>query len=149
MSVNTHWSITGLTPILGSDLVCSIAFVYTVTDGETTHRKPGTWSIPVGDMDGDGNITFPADYIPYTQLTEAQVLEWLFSTFEPGFKTAVEKAAGEEFDLLKATGSPVLQPPTTPSGIPWAQVVDNIYVEDDAKSETKELYAPPVLPDDL
>lgn len=144
MAVNTHWSVTGLSPIIGTDLVCAIGWQYEIRDESAAHTKGGTWSIPVGDMDGDGNITFPEDYIPYTELTEAQLLDWLFSSFEPGFKSAVETATAEEFDLLKATGSPVLVPPTTPSGLPWKPAADEVYVADDVDPLTGETIEPPL-----
>ena len=61
-----------------------------------------------------------SDYIPYADLTEADVLGWVYNSLIVGDETAAEAKARVEADRTAKVQGQIDRAATTASGVPWA-----------------------------
>jgi hypothetical protein len=60
------------------------------------------------------------DYIPYADLTEADVLNWVYASLVEGDETADEAKARVEANRTAKVQGQIDRAATTASGVPWA-----------------------------
>ena len=60
------------------------------------------------------------DYIPYADLTEADVLGWVYNSLIEGDETAAEAKARVEANRTAKVQGQIDRAATTASGVPWA-----------------------------
>lgn len=105
---NTVWGISNLDRHLPDGDTCPEGAVYTaywtatLEDGGYTASSYG--SIGLGEPN-------PDDFIPFSQLTEEQVLDWVFQTMGPDRVVQVQE---ELYNRIQEQINP-----TEASGIPW------------------------------
>jgi len=95
-----NWTIPTLERELSDGGVIVAHWVCRATDGDYSASSYGT-----------AGFTYDAsspDFVPYDELTEADVLAWVWAD---GFKDATEDALQAKIDAEKN--------PTTASGVPW------------------------------
>jgi hypothetical protein len=112
MTTSFNWNITAMSTL-------------PQVDGETDVVVLAQW-ICVGDQDGttasiDGNSQFTiqqgAPFTPYADLTEAQVMQWVFDVLgEDGINNTQACVQGQIDSILNPPVSPSNQP------LPWATV---------------------------
>ena len=61
-----------------------------------------------------------SDYIPYADLTEADVLGWVYNSLIEGDETAAEAKARVEANRTAKVQGQIDRAATTTSGVPWA-----------------------------
>jgi hypothetical protein len=61
-----------------------------------------------------------SDYIPYADLTEADVLGWVYNSLIEGDETAAEAKARVEANRTAKVQGQIDRAATTASGVPWA-----------------------------
>ena len=61
-----------------------------------------------------------SDFIPYADLTEADVLGWVYDSLIEGDETAAEAKARVEADRTAKVQKQIDAAATTESGVPWA-----------------------------
>lgn len=88
-----------------TDVVFQVFWRYEGTDGTFTTAMSGTTNIPAPD---------PQDFIPYDQLTEATVLDWVQQYTNPA--VWVDYSAQISAWLVAQHNPPVVQLP-----LPWTQ----------------------------
>ena len=79
--------------------------VYTATEGGKLRCDPDPSS---------------SDYIPYADLTEADVLGWVYNSLIEGDETAAEAKARVEADRTAKVQAQIDRAATTASGVPWS-----------------------------
>lgn len=102
------WSVPGVDRKLPDGDVCPEGEVY--AGGWTaTYEKDGQSAYAYG------SVGFPAadpdNYVPYSQLTEAEVLQWIFDILGPEQVTSIEEG-------LKNQVAEALNP-SHANGVPW------------------------------
>ena len=100
MSATMNWTIATLERELADGGVIVAHWRCTASDGDYSASSYGT-----------AGFTYDAsspDFVPYDELTEADVLAWVWAD---GFKDATEDALQAKIDAEKN--------PTTASGVPW------------------------------
>lgn len=118
------WAVTAMTAYPQqageTDVVFSVAWCCTATDGTFTTAVPGS----IG-------VTWQAGtpFTPYDQLTEAQVLQWVFDGL------GAEKLTVEGYAVKGVEDQ--ANPPTVSPPLPWAP----------PSAPPPVITAPPVLPD--
>ena len=60
-----------------------------------------------------------SDFIPYADLTEADVLGWVYASLVEGEETAAEAKARVEADRTAKVQGQIDRAATTASGVPW------------------------------
>jgi hypothetical protein len=95
------WYIPTLERELSDGFVYTAHWRCTATDGEFSASSYGTQGFSQ-DPEAEG-------FVPYDELTEADVLAWVWAE---GFKDATEDALQANIDAQKN--------PTTAAGVPWA-----------------------------
>ena len=100
MSATINWTISTLERELADGGVIVAHWRCTASDGDFSASSYGT-----------AGFTYDAsspDFVPYDELTEADVLAWVWAE---GFKDATEDALQAKIDAEKN--------PTTAAGVPW------------------------------
>jgi hypothetical protein len=95
--MTTTWKINNLDRNTADDLVTTIHWGATASDGDFVASIYNTQQLERGDS-----------FVDYASLTEAKVLEWLWSKVD---KEVVEAALTAQIDAQKA--------PVKASGLPW------------------------------
>ena len=95
-----NWSIPTLERELSDGFVYTAHWRCTATDGDFSASSYGT--------QGFSQDPEAESFIPYEDLTEADVLAWVWAD---GFKDATEDALGAKIEADKN--------PTTAAGVPW------------------------------
>lgn len=85
-----------------TDVVFLVEWLASDTDGVNEARSGGKTTVPIS----EGNFT------PYDQLTEAQVLGWVWNVMGPDAKAALEANLAEQIAYMQ--DPPVVSPP-----LPW------------------------------
>lgn len=99
------WSISQLDRTLPDGVVYTAHWRVSKTDGTASGTVYGTISFPAKD---------PSDptFVPYDQLTEAQVIQWVKDEMGAEQVAAHEASVAAQIDKQKN--------PTTAAGVPWA-----------------------------
>jgi len=100
MAATMNWSISTLERKLSGGGVIVAHWRCTASDGDFSASSYGT-----------AGFTYDAsspDFVPYDQLTEADVLEWVWESVD---KDATEAALAQKIEDQKH--------PTTAAGVPW------------------------------
>lgn len=105
----TNWTVTDLLvkpQVDGlTDVVYIVNWLATDTDGVNEVRKGGKTEVP---------LPAGGTFVPYDQLTEAQVIDWVKSTLGP------EQVAKIEADLTSQLAYSA-NPPVVSLPLPWAE----------------------------
>jgi hypothetical protein len=99
------WSISSLDRALPDGVVTTAHWRVSKTDGAASGSVYGTISLPHKDHDAP-------DFIPYDQLTEAQVIQWVKDEMGANQVAAYEAAVQWQIDAQIK--------PTHASGLPWS-----------------------------
>ena len=99
------WTISSLDRTLPDGMVFTAHWRVSKTDGDASGSVYGTISFPAKDPKDP-------DFIPYDQLTEAQVIQWVKDEMGPNQVAAYEAAVQGQIDAQVN--------PTTASGTPWS-----------------------------
>ena len=99
-----NWTISELNRTLPDGMVYTAHWRVSDTDGNASGSVYGTISFPAKD---------PSDpsFIPYDQLTEAQVLQWVFDAMGADTVAAHEANVAAQIAAQKN--------PTNAAGVPW------------------------------
>lgn len=99
-----QWSISQLDRTLPDGVVYTAHWRVSKTDGDASASVYGTISFPAKD---------PSDptFVPYDQLTEAQVMDWVKDAMGAEQVAAHEASVAAQIDKQKN--------PTTAAGVPW------------------------------
>lgn len=100
-----NWTISSLDRSLPDGVVLTAHWRVSKTDGDASGTVYGTISFPAK------NPADP-DFIPYDNLTEATVIQWVKDEMGADQVTAHEAAVQGQIDAQKT--------PTTAAGVPWA-----------------------------
>jgi hypothetical protein len=100
-----NWTISSLDRALPDGVVLTAHWRVSKTDGDASGTVYGTISFPAKDPND-------ADFIPYDQLTEAQVVQWVKDEMGANQVAAYEAAVQGQIDAQIN--------PTTASGTPWS-----------------------------
>lgn len=100
-----NWTISQLERSLPDGVVLTAHWRVSKTDGDASGTVYGTISFPTKD---------PADpdFVPYQNLTEAQVIQWVKDEMGADTVAAHEAAVQAQIDAQKN--------PTRAAGVPWA-----------------------------
>ena len=114
MAINNTWSVTNMqhTDADGGVFLVYWSMVaasdgtpsYTATDGGKLRCEPDPSS---------------PDYIPYADLTEADVLAWVYESLVQGEETAAEAKARVEADRTAKVQGQIDRANTQANGVPW------------------------------
>jgi hypothetical protein len=114
MTINNTWSVSNMTH---EDSDGGVILVYwsmvAASDG-----TPSYTASEGGKLRCEPDPTSP-DYIPYADLTEADVLEWVYASLVEGEETADEAKARIEADRGAKVQKQIDAAATTASGVPW------------------------------
>ena len=99
-----NWSISQLDRSLPDGCVTTVHWRLSATDGNASGTVYGTISLPSKDPAEPG-------FIPYDQLTEAQVVQWVKDEMGADTVAAHEANVQAQIDAQKN--------PTTAAGLPW------------------------------
>ena len=98
MATTYNWNVVQMDRLTSDGFVVTVHYTVNAVDGDYTASTYGT----VGYTQGEGS------YVPYADLTEAQVVGWVQESLG---KDTVESALAEQIALQK---NPVVE-----SGVPW------------------------------
>ena len=100
-----NWTISQLDRSLPDGVVLTAHWRVSATDGDASGTVYGTISFPAKD---------PSDptFVPYDNLTEAQVIQWVKDEMGGNQVAAYEAAVQGQIDAQKN--------PTTAAGVPWS-----------------------------
>ncbi len=99
------WTISSLDRTLPDGMVFTAHWRVSKTDGNASGSVYGTISFPA-------KSPSDPDFIPYDQLTEAQVIQWVKDEMGADTVAAHEAAVDAQINAQKN--------PTSASGVPWA-----------------------------
>lgn len=100
-----NWSIASLDRTLPDGVIYTAHWRVSKTDGDVSASIYGTIQIPV-------KAVSDPDFIPYEDLTEADVVSWVQNEMGPNQVSAYEAAVQAKIDAQ-------VNPPTA-SGLPWS-----------------------------
>lgn len=114
MAINTTWSVGNLTRIdADGGVIQAVWSLVAVSDGE------GGETATEG---GKARFTYDAsdsDYIAYDDLTEADVLGWIWEQNKEGDETAAEYKARIEADRTAKVQAQIDRKAAQSTGVPW------------------------------
>jgi hypothetical protein len=115
MAITTTWSVTNMQR---TDADGAVFLVYwsmvAASDG-----TPSYTASEGGKLRTTPDASAP-DFIPYADLTEADVLGWVYNSLITGDETAAEAKARVEADRTAKVQKQIDAAATTASGTPWA-----------------------------
>ena len=118
MAINTTWSVNNMTH---NDADGGVILVYwscvAASDGDPSYS-----ATEAGKLRLDPDPSSP-DYIPYADLTENDVLDWVYDSLIEGDETADEAKARIEADRDAKVQKQIDAAATTESGVPWNEPV--------------------------
>ena len=97
--MNYTWNVVQMDRLTSDGFVVTVHYTVNAVDGDYTANTYGT----VGYTQGEGS------YVPYADLTEAQVVGWVQESLG---KDTVEAGLAAQIDALKN--------PVQEAGVPWA-----------------------------
>ena len=119
MAINNTWSVSDMTHI---DADGGVILVYwsmvAASDG-----TPSYTASDGGKLRCEPDATSP-DFIPYADLTEADVLGWVYTSLIEGDETAAEAKARVEANRDGKVEKQIAAAATTAQGLPWATTLD-------------------------
>ena len=113
MAINTTWSVNNMTHNDADGGVILVYWSCTATDD-----VEGCSAVEAGKLRLDPDPSSP-DYIPYADLTENDVLDWVYNSLIEGDETADEAKARIEADRDAKVQKQIDAAATTESGVPW------------------------------
>ena len=115
MAINTTWSVNDMTH---KDADGNVILVYwscvAARDG-----SPSYSATEAGKLRTEGDPSSP-DYIPYADLTEADVLGWVYESLVEGDETPAEAKARVEANRTAKVQAQIDRANTQSDGLPWA-----------------------------
>ena len=109
MTIQYIWGITKIkaypTVEDKTNVICTVEWKLTVTNGEYNKQILGLISIPVGDLE---------TFTPYDQLTEEQVLGWVHDVMGPDQIAQLEAGILDQLEQM-------INPPVVTVPLPWVQ----------------------------
>ena len=122
MAITNTWSVTNMQRTDADGAVFLIYWsMVAASDG-----TPSYTASEVGKLRTTPDASSP-DFIPYADLTEADVLGWVHDSLIIGEETAYEAKARVEADHTAKVQKQIDAATTTASGTPWAIVSGNAY----------------------
>jgi len=128
MAINTTWSVNDMTH-KASDGGVFLVYWSCVARNEVTPASGDNPAVygPESATEGgklrlDPDPSSP-DYIPYADLTENDVLDWVYNSLIEGDETAAEAKARIEADRDAKVQKQIDAAATTESGVPWQEEV--------------------------
>ena len=115
MAINTTWSVSDMTH-MDSDGGVIIVYWSLIAQSDGTPSYSATEG-------GKLRLTYDAsssDFIPYADLTEADVLGWVYTSLIEGEETADEAKARVEADRTAKVQGQIDRASSQSSGTPWA-----------------------------
>jgi len=113
MTAQVTWSINDMTRNTADGGVTTVYWSCTATDD-----VEGCSAVEAGKLRLDPDPSSP-DYIPYADLTENDVLDWVYNSLIEGDETADEAKARIEADRNAKVQKQIDAAATTESGVPW------------------------------
>jgi len=114
MAINNTWSVTNMQRT-DSDGVVFLVYWSMVAQSDGT---PSYTASEGGKLRLEGDPTSP-DFIPYADLTENDVLGWVYNSLIEGDETADQAKARVEADRDSKVQKQIDAAATTASGMPW------------------------------
>ena len=115
MTINNTWSINDMQR---TDSDGNVFLVYW-SEVSASDGTPSYSASEGGKLRLEGDPTSP-DFIPYADLTENDVLGWVYDSLIEGDETAAEAKARVEADRDAKVQKQIDAAATTESGVPWA-----------------------------
>ena len=112
MAITTTWSVNDMTHKDSDGGVFLVYWSLIATDGTYSAQEGGKLR-----CDPDPSSS---DYIPYADLTENDVLGWVYDSLIEGDETAAEAKARVEANRTAKVQGQIDRAATTASGVPWA-----------------------------
>ena len=112
MAITTTWSVSDMTHKDSDGGVFLVYWSLTATDGTYSAQEGGKLHCTADPS--------ASDYIAYADLTEADVLGWVYDSLIVGDETAAEAKARVEADRTAKVQKQIDAAATTESGVPWA-----------------------------
>jgi hypothetical protein len=114
MAITTTWSVTNMQRTDADGAVFLIYWsMVAASDGTSFTASEG------GKLRTTPDASAP-DFIPYADLTEADVLGWVYNSLITGDETAAEAKARVEADRTAKVQKQIDAAATTATGMPWA-----------------------------
>jgi hypothetical protein len=111
MAITNTWSVTNMQRTDADGAVFLIYWSMVATDG--------TYSASEGGKLRTTPDASSPDFIPYADLTEADVLGWVYNSLIVGDETAAEAKARVEADRTAKVQKQIDAATTTATGMPW------------------------------
>ena len=115
MAITTTWSVQDMQRT-DADGVVFLVYWSCVAASDGT---PSYTATEGGKLRCEGDPTSP-DFIPYADLTENDVLGWVYDSLVEGEETPAEAKARVEADRTAKVQKQIDAAATTESGVPWA-----------------------------
>jgi hypothetical protein len=115
MAITTTWSVTNMQR---TDADGAVFLIYWSMVAASDGTPPYTAS-EGGKLRTTPDASAP-DFIPYADLTEADVLGWVYNSLITGDETAAEAKARVEADRTAKVQKQIDAAATTATGMPWA-----------------------------
>ena len=112
MAITTTWSVNDMTHKDSDGGVFLVYWSLIATDGTYSAQEGGKLQCTADPS--------ASDYIAYADLTEADVLGWVYDSLIVGDETAAEAKARVEADRTAKVQKQIDAAATTASGTPWA-----------------------------
>ena len=111
MAITTTWSVNDMTHKDSDGGVFLVYWSLTTTDGTYSAQEGGKLRCTADPS--------ASDYIAYADLTEADVLGWVYDSLIVGDETAVEAKARIEAERTAKVQGQIDAAATTATGVPW------------------------------
>ena len=111
MAITTTWNVSDMTHKDSDGGVFLVYWSLTATDGTYSAQEGGKLRCTADPS--------ASDYIAYADLTEADVLGWVYSSLIVDDETAAEAKARIEVDRTAKVQKQIDAAATTASGVPW------------------------------
>jgi len=112
MAITNTWSVTNMQRTDADGAVFLVYWSMIASDGTYSASEGGK-------LRSEPDASDP-DFIPYADLTEADVLGWVYDSLIEGDETADEAKARVEADRTAKVQKQIDAAATTESGVPWA-----------------------------
>ena len=112
MAITNTWSVTNMQRTDADGAVFLVYWSMIASDGTYSASEGGK-------LRSEPDASDP-DFIPYADLTEADVLGWVYDSLIEGDETADEAKARIEADRTAKVQKQIDAAATTESGVPWA-----------------------------
>jgi hypothetical protein len=114
MAITNTWSVTDMTHVDADGGVIKAYWSCTAV----SDTDPAYSAVEGGKLRCEYDASSPT-YIPYADLTEADVLEWVYTSLIEGDETAAEAKARVEADRTSRVQGQIDRAATQAAGVPW------------------------------